>query len=98
MNIQNRNRMSRLHCSIKRGVLMQLSIFEIEVIPFEVSDQVRIVIPDYKRGDPESFYYLSDFERKRGEVLKVVHAPSLQYHVDFDGRTAIVYHDEIKRW
>lgn len=81
---------------------MQLSIFEaakqVAVVPFDIGDQVRIAIPDYKRDDPESFYYLSDFESKRGGVLKVVDAPSLQYHIDFDGKTAIVYHDEVKCW
>lgn len=79
----------------------QLTIFEVtepDVIPFEIGDMVRVTIPKYKRADPESFYYLQDFERKRGKVLKVVHAPTLQYHVDFDGREAIVYHDEIKYW
>lgn len=81
---------------------MQISIFEevkpFEVVPYEINDQVQIAIPDYKRDDPESFYYLSDFERKRGGVLKIVYEPSLQYHIDFDGKTAIVYHDEVKYW
>lgn len=84
---------------------MQLSIFEeikpveaIEVIPFEVNDQVQIQIPEYKRGDPESFYYLTNFKRKRGSVLRIVQEPSLQYYIDFDGKTAIVYHDEVKYW
>lgn len=80
---------------------MQLSIFEMpdsNIIPFEVGDMVRITIPKYKRADPESFYYLQDFLKKRGVITKVVHAPSLQYHVDFDGREAILYHDEVRYW
>ncbi len=80
---------------------MQLTIFEVaepDVIPFEIGDMVRITIPDYKRADPESFYYLQDFECERGVITKVVHVPSLQYEVDFDGRIAIVYHDELKYW
>lgn len=79
----------------------QLTIFEVaepDVLPFEIGDMVRITIPKYKRADPESFYYLQDFTKKRGVITKVVSAPSLQYHVDFDGRNAIVYHDEVKYW
>lgn len=84
----------------------QMTIFEvpeelqrnIDIIPFDKNDNVRIVILDYKKSDPESYYYLLGYERKRGRVMKVVEKPSLQYHVEFDGRIAIVYHDELKYW
>lgn len=68
-----------------------------QIIPFEVNDQVRVIVPNIEI-DSEAHYYLSDFENKRGAIRKFADKPSWQYHIDFDGKIAIVYHHEIKYW
>lgn len=71
---------------------------QMEVVPFDRNDNVKVVVPKLVRGNAESHYYLSDLAGKRGRVLKVIAEPSLQYEVDFDGKIAIVYHEELKYW
>lgn len=78
----------------------QISIFEVignEVVPFEHGDQVRVKVPNLNKN-AEDYFYLTGFYGKRGCVKKIVEKPSLQYHVDFDGKEAIVYHKELKHW
>lgn len=71
----------------------QISIFDIE--SFELKQKVAVVIPKDKLNDPESFYYLQEFEGKSGKVSKVIKRPSLQYEVSYEKKTAFVYHDEL---
>lgn len=70
----------------------------VEVIPFDRNDNVRVVVPALVHGNAENHYYLSDFAGKRGIVLAVIQEPSLQYEIDFDGKKAMVYHEELKYW
>lgn len=70
----------------------------IEVIPFDKNDNVRVIVPDLVHGNSEDHFYLADFAGKRGKVLKVIHKPSLQYELDFDGKFAIIRHEELKYW
>lgn len=80
----------------------QLSLFENAeeksadlVVAFDIGDRVHIIIPEHKLHDTESFFYLQDFLKKRGTVLKVLAHLKLQYKVEFGNKIAIVYHDEL---
>lgn len=78
----------------------QISIFDVighKEIPFDCGDQVRVKVPNLNKN-AEDYFYLSGFYGKRGNVKRVVETPSLQYYVDFDGKEAIVYHEELKYW
>lgn len=80
--------------------MRQISIFEVmehQLIPFDCNDLVRIEVPELN-NNAEDHYYLESFSNKMGVIKKVVEKPSLQYHVDFDGKEAIVYHSELKYW
>lgn len=70
------------------------SIIE-EIIPYEINDRVKIRNSANLVEDPESFFYLKEFEGKRGEVRKIIEKPVLQYEVAFGQRIAIVYHQEL---
>lgn len=80
--------------------MQQISIFEVmehQLIPYDCGDLVRVTVPKLN-NNAEDHYYLSNFANKRGCVQKIVKQPKLQYHVDFDGKEAIVYHSELKYW
>lgn len=66
------------------------------VMPFELEDPVHVRILCEENDDPESYYYLKDFEGKSGVVKKVITSPSLQYEVSYSGRTACLYHRELE--
>lgn len=81
----------------------QLSLFDTEerILPelpsaLQIGEHVQIYIPEHKVKDPESFFYLQDFIKKRGVVVKVVEQLKLQYEVEVGNRIAFVYHDELK--
>jgi len=65
------------------------------ISPYEIGDRVQIVIPVQKRKDPESFFYLQDFSKKRGVVLRALTHAKLQYEVEVGTKIAIVYHEEL---
>lgn len=76
----------------------QLSIFDFqndEVVPFQKGDKVRVTIQTSENEDPESYYYLKQFEKKKGLVKKVIHKPKLQYIVCFGDEDAYLYHEEL---
>ncbi|MEK5071713.1 hypothetical protein [Sporosarcina sp. FSL K6-1508] len=67
----------------------QLSLFEILEVnsinspySFEINERVQIIIPEHKLNDSETFFYLQDFLKKRGTVLKVLEHKKLQYEVE----------------
>lgn len=78
-------------------MVQQLTIFD--ALPkkkeFEVDDVVKVVI-DPEEKDVETIFYLPKFVGMKGRVVKVVHRPSLQYEVDFNGQIASVYHGELE--
>lgn len=76
-------------------MIEQISLFDIESDPYELKQRVAVVIPEDKRNDPESFYYLQKFEGRDCEVIKVIDRPSLQYRVSCGAEIAFVYHDEL---
>lgn len=77
--------------------MLQLTIFDAlpKVREFKFGDPVK-VIEINEQMDAETSYYLSKFTGKRGLIVKVIRQPSLQYHVDFDGEIAIIYHEELE--
>lgn len=77
----------------------QLTIFEMEPKPkeFKHGDIVQ-VIKLTQDMDIETYFYLQDFANIKGLIEKVVRRPKLQYEVDFNGKTGIVYHEELERW
>lgn len=76
-------------------MIEQISLFDFEADPYELKQKVSVVIPEEKRNDPESFYYLQKFEGKDCKVIKIVEQPSLQYRVSCGEDIAFVYHDEL---
>ncbi|MED3984276.1 hypothetical protein P4646_09510 [Peribacillus simplex] len=66
-----------------------------EIIPYEVGDSVRVQQTCTEEEDSESFYYIQAFDKKKGEVLKVINHPRLQYRVRFGQAEAVLYHEEI---
>lgn len=66
-----------------------------EVFPFDIGDRVKIILPEDNNADVETYFYLKDFSGQRGEVLKVIEKPCLQYEVSFKNNVAIVYHREL---
>lgn len=65
------------------------------LLPFEIGERVRVVVNAKEKDDPESYYYLKEFEGKRGVVKKVIPNPSLYYEVEIGNRIAVVYHYEL---
>jgi len=72
-----------------------LLVDEEETVPYEIGDRVQVVNEANEDSDPETHFYLKDFERKKGLVEKVTFKPKLQYHVRFGDNLAIVYHHEL---
>ena len=66
-----------------------------EIIPYEVGDSVRVHQTCTEKEDSESFYYIQQFEKKKGEVMEVIHLPRLQYRIRFGQAEAVLYHEEI---
>lgn len=84
--------------------LEQLSIFDLppadnfnkdEIVPYEIEERVSILLNVTEEEDSFSYYYLKDFQGKRGVVKKVILQPRLQYEILFGDRVACVYHEEI---
>lgn len=66
-----------------------------EIIPYEVGDSVRVQQTCTEEKDSESFYYIQQFEKKKGEVVEVIQHPRLQYRIRFGETVAILYHEEM---
>ncbi|MFE4351306.1 hypothetical protein [Peribacillus butanolivorans] len=66
-----------------------------EIIPYAVGDSVRVQQTCTEEEDSESFYYIKEFDKKKGEVLEVINHPRLQYRVRFGQAEAVLYHEEI---
>ena len=66
-----------------------------EMTPYEVGDVVRVQQTCTEEEDSESFYYIKQFEKKKGEVIEVINQPRLQYRVRFGKDEAVLYHEEI---
>ncbi|WP_028393999.1 hypothetical protein [Bacillus cihuensis] len=67
----------------------------VDLIPYETGDQVRVFLNVTEEEDSESYYYIREFEKKRGEVIEVIMQPRLQYRVRFNQQEAILYHEEL---
>ncbi|MFD5853764.1 hypothetical protein ACFWGC_26890 [Cytobacillus pseudoceanisediminis] len=72
------------------------SSYKDTLIPFEIGNRVRVQISITEEEDPESFYYLKAFEKKRGLVLEVITKPTLQYKIQFGDQETYLYHHELK--
>lgn len=75
--------------------MQQLTIYDALQVEFEPSDLVKVIEPT-DAMDAETHHYLSLFTGKTGLIVKVIRQPTLQYHVDFNGQIAIVYHHELE--
>ena len=64
-------------------------------IPYEIGDSVCVLQTCTEEEDPESFYYIKQFEKKEGGVLEVIEHPRLQYRVKFGQAEAVLYHEEL---
>lgn len=67
-----------------------------QLFPYEIGEQVMIVLPDEETSAPEDYFYLKDFSKSSGEVIKVIEQPLLQYEVVFKGKVVMVYHSELE--
>lgn len=79
-------------------MVQQLTIFDSlpKAKEFKFGDAVKVV--EVKEDmDVETYYYLPKFKGKRGLIMKVIRQPLLQYEVDFNGKMAILYHEELER-
>ncbi len=65
------------------------------LVPYEKGDLVRVQLNVTEEEDSESYYYIKEFEKKRGEVIEVIMQPRLQYRVRFNQQDAILYHEEL---
>jgi hypothetical protein len=83
---------------------MQLDLFtlpegateEVEVIPYPVEQKVQVIPPNQESCGIEDYYYLKEFEKKRGFVIRVYEeCKRLCYSVDFGGKQGIFYHDDL---
>jgi hypothetical protein len=73
--------------------MVQLTIFD--VIPYKVGDIVK-VINQANENDPETHYYLKQFENKEGKIIEVINKPRLQYRVMFRNGEGYFYHEELR--
>lgn len=78
------------------GSIESDSSYKDTLIPYEIGDRVRVQISITEEEDPESFYYLKAFEKKRGLVLEVITKPTLQYKILFGEQETYLYHHELK--
>jgi hypothetical protein len=84
---------------------MQLDLFSlpedvtgkaVKITPFEIEQKVQVITPDQESCELEDYYYLKDFEKKRGFVIRVYEEyKKLCYSVDFGGKQGIFYHDDL---
>lgn len=61
---------------------------------FSIGDKVKVVIPVKETEDPETFYYLKEFEHKVGVIQEIIPRP-LQYRVLFGNTEAYLYENEL---
>lgn len=82
-------------------MIKQLSIFDNEVQQkersYKVLDIVMVKNNADKEVDPESYYYLKEFEGKEGKILGVKKKPRLQYRVEFRNGLGYFYHNELMK-
>ena len=83
-----------IESDIEKDINLDISD-DIQIHPFQVGDKVRVQILVTEEEDPESFYYLKEFDRKTGEILGIKTDPLLQYKVNFGQKEAILYHREL---
>lgn len=75
--------------------MQQLTIYDaIAATPLNVGDSVR-VIPSTDESDVETYYYLQDFTKAKGEVLEVL--PKMQYRARFGNRVGIFKNEELRK-
>lgn len=64
-------------------------------IPYKVENFVRVQILIGEEEDPESYFYLKQWEKKKGLIVEVISHPTLQYRVQFGSDEGIFYHREL---
>lgn len=64
-------------------------------IPYAVENLVQVQILIAEDKDPESYYYLKQWEKKKGLIIEVISHPTLQYRVQFGNDEGIFYHHEL---
>jgi hypothetical protein len=84
---------------------MQLDLFslpedvaekEVTFTPFKIEQKVQVITPNQESCELEDYYYLKDFEKKRGFVIQVYEEyKKLCYSVDFGGKQGIFYHEDL---
>jgi hypothetical protein len=83
---------------------MQLDLFtlpenvveEDEFNPYPIEQKVQVIPPNQESCEIEDYYYLKEFEKKRGFVIQVHEGcKKLSYSVDFGGKQGIFYHDDL---
>lgn len=91
------------------GKMNQIDIFEVlqeqeesedvefdEILPFEINQKVQVKEPFEDTSDPEDYYYLMDFKKKRGYVSAIHRGKILSYTVVFDKDIkGIFYHNDL---
>lgn len=77
----------------------QLSFDDIVSNRLEIGDTVEIVAVPDKRQDIETFYYLQEFSRKQGKLVRIYkYRNSTSFEVEFpNGQFGVFYEHEIKK-
>lgn len=70
-------------------------LIEEDILPYEIGERVYIINRVSEEIDPEAFYYLKQWEKKRGEVAEIIPHPRLQYKVQIGKEVIYAYHEEL---
>lgn len=80
---------------IETAVVEEDESYTEEVLPYQVGDIVRINLTITPDEDPETYYYLEGFVKKKGMIKEIILEPRLQYRVLFGDHLIYLYHEEI---
>lgn len=79
--------------------MQQLTIFDVTPVEFEafsIGDTTEVFV-NVDEEAVEDYYYLKEFEGMKGQVVKILYTPNLQYELSFGdkARIGIFRHNEL---
>lgn len=74
---------------------VEIPSYQESILPYQVGDIIRINLNVSPDEDPETYYYLEGFVKKKGIIQEVIQKPRLQYLVLFGDHLLYLYHEEI---
>ncbi|MGG3800629.1 hypothetical protein [Metabacillus fastidiosus] len=74
----------------------KLDIEDQKVVLLVEDQKVQVLPPDMLNHNCEDYYYLKDFENKRGFVICTHQGKKVSYSVDFGDKQGVFYQEELQ--